>query len=199
MTGPTTTIPGPAAVAHTAAIETMPTTRWTDCAPIRTPTTTTTPSRPTLTTTTPTTGPPTAMATATAALPTPRPTATTAAQKTWPTTTTTAPTTWPTPTTTTRTPAATATTARPPTALAPAPTTTTRKTTTPTKTTSRHPPAPTTTSPTLRTTVRSRRKEPKPDPNALSKWELKAMKKGTLVWDTPGGQPLDSTTPLPFW
>ena len=41
--------------------------------------------------------------------------------------------------------------------------------------------------------------EPKPDPNALSKWELKAMKKGTLVWDTPGGQPLDSTTPLPFW
>ena len=41
--------------------------------------------------------------------------------------------------------------------------------------------------------------EPKPDPNALSKWELKAMKKGTLVWDTPGGQPLDSTTPLAFW
>ena len=41
--------------------------------------------------------------------------------------------------------------------------------------------------------------EPKPDPNALSKWELKAMKKGTLVWDTPRGQPLDSTTPLAFW
>ena len=28
--------------------------------------------------------------------------------------------------------------------------------------------------------------KPKPDPNALSKWELKAMKKGTLVWDSPG-------------
>ena len=37
--------------------------------------------------------------------------------------------------------------------------------------------------------------EPKPDPNALSKWELKAMEKGTLVWDSPGYPSLDSTTP----
>ena len=37
--------------------------------------------------------------------------------------------------------------------------------------------------------------EPKPDPNALSKWELKAMEKGTLVWDSPGYPNLDSTTP----
>ena len=31
--------------------------------------------------------------------------------------------------------------------------------------------------------------EPKPDPNALSKWELKAMEKGTLVWDSPDTPP----------
>ena len=37
--------------------------------------------------------------------------------------------------------------------------------------------------------------EPKPDPNALSKWELKAMEKGTLVWDSPGHPYIDSTTP----
>ena len=37
--------------------------------------------------------------------------------------------------------------------------------------------------------------QPKPDPNALSKWELKAMEKGTLVWDSPGYTSLDSTTP----
>ena len=37
--------------------------------------------------------------------------------------------------------------------------------------------------------------KPKPDPNALSKWELKAMKKGTLVWDSPGYPNIDSTTP----
>ena len=37
--------------------------------------------------------------------------------------------------------------------------------------------------------------EPKPDPNALSKWELKAMEKGTLVWDSPGYPSIDSTTP----
>ena len=35
----------------------------------------------------------------------------------------------------------------------------------------------------------------KPDPNALSKWELKAMEKGTLVWDSPGYPSIDSTTP----
>ena len=37
--------------------------------------------------------------------------------------------------------------------------------------------------------------QPKPDPNALSKWELKAMEKGTLVWDSPGYPSIDSTTP----
>ena len=37
--------------------------------------------------------------------------------------------------------------------------------------------------------------KPKPDPNALSKWELKAMKKGTLIWDSPGYPYMDSTTP----
>ncbi len=37
--------------------------------------------------------------------------------------------------------------------------------------------------------------KPKPDPNALSKWELKAMEKGTLVWDSPGYPYIDSTTP----
>ena len=37
--------------------------------------------------------------------------------------------------------------------------------------------------------------KPKPDPNALSKWELKAMEKGTLVWDSPGYPSIDSTTP----
>ena len=37
--------------------------------------------------------------------------------------------------------------------------------------------------------------QPKPDPNALSKWELKAMEKGTLVWDSPGCTP--TWTPPP--
>ena len=37
--------------------------------------------------------------------------------------------------------------------------------------------------------------QPKPNPNALSKWELKAMEKGTLVWDSPGYPYIDSTTP----